>query len=51
VVPGIATLGTLDARCAGLAVSAAPQAPRSKVALVLGRGFAGTNVALVVRAP
>jgi 3-oxoacyl-[acyl-carrier-protein] synthase-1 len=30
---------------------AAPQAPRSKVALVLGRGFAGTNVALVVRAP
>jgi 3-oxoacyl-(acyl-carrier-protein) synthase len=50
VVPGVANLGTLDARCAGLAVSAASQAPRSKVALVLCRGFAGTNAALVVRA-
>ena len=36
-------------RCAGLPVSAAAQAPRSKVALILCRGFAGTNAALVVR--
>ena len=50
VVPGIANLGKLDVRCAGLTVSAAPQAPRSKVALILCRGFAGTNAALVVRA-
>ena len=36
--------------CAGLPVSAAAQAPRSDVALILCRGFAGTNAALVVRA-
>ena len=40
VVPGIATLARLDPACAGLPVSAAPQAPRSKVALILCRGFA-----------
>ena len=51
VVPGIATLRELDPACAGLPVSAGPQAPRSKVALVLCRGFAGTNAALLVRAP
>ena len=50
VVPGIANLGALDPRCAGLTVSAAAQAPRSNVALILCRGFAGTNAALVVRA-
>jgi hypothetical protein len=33
-----------------LPVSARPQTPRSDVALIIGRGFAGTNVALVVRA-
>jgi len=50
VVPGIATLARLDDACAGLPASAAPQAPRSDVALILSRGFAGTDAALVVRA-
>jgi 3-oxoacyl-[acyl-carrier-protein] synthase-1 len=50
VVPGVATLGALDPDCAGVAVAAAAQTPRSGVALVLCRGFAGTDAALVVRA-
>jgi 3-oxoacyl-[acyl-carrier-protein] synthase I len=50
IVPGVATLGTLDPACAGLRVSTAPQVPRSNVALILSRGFAGTNAALIVRA-
>ena len=49
-VPGIATLASLDPDCAGIALSAAPQVPRSDVALVLCRGFAATDAALVVRA-
>jgi 3-oxoacyl-[acyl-carrier-protein] synthase-1 len=49
-VPGIANLGTLDPACAGLSVSAAGQKPTSDVALILCRGFAGTNAALLVRA-
>jgi 3-oxoacyl-[acyl-carrier-protein] synthase-1 len=49
-VPGIATLGRLDPDCAGLPVSAAAQTPRSDVALVLSRGFGGTNAALAIRA-
>jgi 3-oxoacyl-(acyl-carrier-protein) synthase len=48
-VPGIATLGETDPACAGLAISRAPQRPKSKVALVICRGFAGTNAALLVR--
>ena len=50
VVPGVATLARLDPDCAGLPVSIATQTPRSNVALILCRGFAGTNAALVVRA-
>jgi 3-oxoacyl-[acyl-carrier-protein] synthase-1 len=50
VVPGIATLRELDPECAGLSVSARPQVPRSPIALVLCRGFAGTNAAVLVRA-
>jgi 3-oxoacyl-[acyl-carrier-protein] synthase-1 len=50
VVPGVATLRELDPDCAGLPVSAAPQAPRSQVALILCRGFGGTDAALLVRA-
>jgi 3-oxoacyl-[acyl-carrier-protein] synthase-1 len=50
VVPGIATLGGVDPACAALALSAAPQAPRSDVALVLCRGFAGTDAAVLLRA-
>ena len=49
-VPGVASLARLDPACAGLPVSAGAQKPRSKVALILCRGFAGTNAALVVRA-
>jgi 3-oxoacyl-[acyl-carrier-protein] synthase-1 len=49
-VPGVANLERLDPACAGLPVSATAQTPRSKVALILCRGFAGTNAALVVRA-
>jgi len=50
VVPGIAPLADIDPECAALRVSSAPQTPRSDVALVLGRGFAGTDAALLVRA-
>ncbi len=50
VVPGIATLDTLDADLAPFPVSRAPQPPRSDIALVLCRGFGGMNVALLVRA-
>ena len=49
-VPGIATLDVPDAACAGLPLSSSAQAPRSDVALVLCRGFAGTDAALLVRA-
>ena len=49
VVPGIATLRERDPACDGIAVSAQAQAPRSDVALILCRGFAGTNAALLVR--
>jgi 3-oxoacyl-[acyl-carrier-protein] synthase-1 len=48
-VPGIANLRQLDPDCAGLPVSAAAQRPRSDVALVLSRGFGGTNAALLIR--
>jgi len=50
VVPGIAPLGAVGSECAPLRVSSALQTPRSKVALILGRGFAGTDAALLVRA-
>ena len=49
IVPGIATLTSLDPECEGLRVSSAEQQPRGDTALVLGRGFAGTNAALIVR--
>jgi len=49
VVPGIAALRELDPDCEGLAVSASHQVPRAPIALVLCRGFAGTNAALVIR--
>ena len=49
VVPGIATLGDVAADCAGLPVSRAAQAPRGDVALVVCRGFAGTDAALLLR--
>jgi 3-oxoacyl-(acyl-carrier-protein) synthase len=49
-VPGIATLRDLAPACKHLAASAMPQPPRSDVALVLSRGFAGTDAALLLRA-
>ncbi|MFO1312701.1 MAG: beta-ketoacyl synthase N-terminal-like domain-containing protein [Burkholderiales bacterium] len=49
VVPGIAALQELDPECAGLAVSASAQVPRGPIALVLCRGFASTNAALVIK--
>jgi 3-oxoacyl-[acyl-carrier-protein] synthase-1 len=49
IVPGIATLRERDPACDGIAVSARAQTPRSNVALILCRGFAGTNAALLVR--
>jgi 3-oxoacyl-[acyl-carrier-protein] synthase-1 len=48
--PGIATLANIDPDCAGLPLSAAAQASRGDIALVLCRGFAATNAALLVRA-
>ncbi len=50
-IPGIATLREPDPACADLPISATVQKPRSDVALVLGRGFAGTNAAVLLRAP
>jgi 3-oxoacyl-[acyl-carrier-protein] synthase-1 len=50
VVPGIATLERPDPDCAGVPVSREARAPTSDVALVLCRGFASTNAALLVRA-
>ncbi len=50
VVPGIAGLGPLDVQGAAIAASAAHRPPRSDVALVLSRGFGGTNAACLLRA-
>lgn len=50
VVPGIATLESLDPACEGLAVSATAQVPESDVVLVVCRGFGGTNAAVLLRA-
>jgi 3-oxoacyl-[acyl-carrier-protein] synthase-1 len=49
-VPGIATLADVDPACADLPLSRSEQRPRSDIALVLCRGFAGTDAALLVRA-
>ena len=49
-VPGIASLQQVDPQCAGLPVAASHQEPRSDVALLLARGFGGTNAALLLRA-
>jgi 3-oxoacyl-[acyl-carrier-protein] synthase-1 len=50
IAPGIANLRRVDPQCSDLPVAATAQAPRSDVALVLARGFGGTNVALLLRA-
>jgi 3-oxoacyl-[acyl-carrier-protein] synthase-1 len=48
-VPGIATFEAADEACVHVPVSRKDQAPRSDVALVLCRGFAATDAALIVR--
>jgi 3-oxoacyl-(acyl-carrier-protein) synthase len=50
IVPGIATLTSVAPECAGLPLSRTAQRPRSDIALIIGRGFAGTDTALIVRA-
>ena len=50
VVPGIATFGEIAPACAGMNVSADTRASRADVVMVLCRGFAGTNGALLLRA-
>ena len=50
VVPGISTLEQLADSCAGLNVSKQARSPRSDVVMVLCRGFAGTNAAVLLRA-
>jgi 3-oxoacyl-[acyl-carrier-protein] synthase I len=50
VVPGIATLREVDPACSALRVSREVQEARSDIALIVCRGFAGTNAALIVRA-
>ena len=49
-VPGIAGLGEQDADAPPMPLSASICTPRSDVALVLSRGFGGTNAACVLRA-
>jgi 3-oxoacyl-[acyl-carrier-protein] synthase-1 len=49
IVPGVATLNTLDPDCGDLPVSTEAQVPRSDTALVLCRGFAGTDAAVIIR--
>ncbi len=51
IVPGIATLARPDPALGALPVSRAHAQPRSRVALVLSRGFAGTDAALLVSVP
>jgi len=50
-VPGIATLDAPDASYTRLPISRAARTPRSDVALVICRGFAATDAALLVRSP
>jgi 3-oxoacyl-[acyl-carrier-protein] synthase-1 len=49
IVPGVATLEEPDPGCEGVRVARAEQKPRNDTALILCRGFAGTNAALIVR--
>jgi 3-oxoacyl-[acyl-carrier-protein] synthase I len=50
VVPGIAPLTELDPACAPLNAAREHRAPRSDIALLLSRGFGGTNAACLFRA-
>jgi 3-oxoacyl-[acyl-carrier-protein] synthase-1 len=48
-VPGVATLRCVDPEFAELPITSTRQPARSDVGLILSRGFAATNAALVVR--
>jgi len=50
LVPGIATLNSLDPEFVPFPASPLPQQPRSGIALILCRGFGGMSVALLIRA-
>jgi 3-oxoacyl-[acyl-carrier-protein] synthase-1 len=50
VVPGIATLNSLDPEMASFPASSKPQTPKGNVALVLCRGFGGMNAAMLIQA-
>lgn len=50
LVPGLATLDRVDPAIAPFSASREARAPRGDVALVVCRGFGGTNVAFAVRA-
>jgi len=50
VVPGIATLEALDSACRPLNAAREHREPRSDIALLLSRGFGGTNAACLLRA-
>jgi len=49
-IPGVATYAVADGACEGVRVAAEAQVPKSEIALILCRGFAGTNAALLLRA-
>jgi len=49
-VPGIATLRSPDPQLPRIPVSSKAQTPHSDIALVMARGFGGTNAALLLRA-
>ncbi|HKX63200.1 MAG TPA: beta-ketoacyl-[acyl-carrier-protein] synthase family protein [Verrucomicrobiae bacterium] len=49
LVPGIATLNSLDPELVPFPASPFPQQPRSGIALILCRGFGGMSVALLIR--
>jgi 3-oxoacyl-[acyl-carrier-protein] synthase-1 len=49
-VPGLPTLEDLDPACGPLNVLRDQRTPRSDIALLLSRGFGGTNAACVLRA-
>ncbi|HTN48330.1 MAG TPA: beta-ketoacyl synthase N-terminal-like domain-containing protein [Burkholderiaceae bacterium] len=50
-VPGIPSLDALDPACGPLNASRVAREPRGNIALVLSRGFGGTNAACLLRAP
>jgi len=50
VAPGLVTLTDLDPECAGLNATAAQRALQGGVALLISRGFGGTNAACLLRA-